>query len=221
MPTRRFDNEMQCLNLDIIKIGSLIENALHSTIKALLEANLEIAKNVMSEHKNISELSSKIEREALKILLIEHPVASDLRTVSTALKVVTDMYRMGVQAKEICEIIVKLFEENLEYKNLLANIPKMANDTAKMVRLSLDSFVKKDFNLATDVINMDNTIDDLFDRVKDAMIDLIKTDSQNANQAIYLMMVAKYFEKIADHGEAIASWVQFSITGERKNIKLL
>lgn len=221
MPLRRFDSEMQSLNLDIIRMGSLIENAINSTIKSLMEENIEIANNVIDSHKDISMLSSKIESESLKILLLEHPVASDLRAVSTALKIVTDMYRIGVQAREICEIIVRLAEENIHYKTTLINIPKMANATAEMVRISVDAFVKKDFDLASEVIEMDNNVDELFEKVKENMIELIKSDSSSANQAIYMMMVAKYFEKIGDHAENIASWVQFNITGEKKNIKLI
>lgn len=220
MSMKRFDLEMQNLNLDIIRLGSLIEEALNNTVKALSEQNETIAEEVIKNDKSVNALSSQIESEALKILLIEHPVASDLRAVSTALKMVTDMERIGDQARDICEIVL-LLSEKKGYKTSIKIILQMAAITTDMVKNCVDAFVKKDVDLSQNVIETDNAVDKLFYKMRDSMVDFIKTGSEDADQAIYLMMIAKYFEKIGDHAENIAEWVQFHETGERKNIKLI
>lgn len=219
MTLRRFDSEMQDLNLDIIRLGNLIEDAINMSTKALLNKDLELAQAVIKKDKDINILTNKIESEALKILLIEHPVASDLRNVSTALKIVTDMERIGDQASDISEIVNYLSDK--DYSDHIKLIIKMANITNIMVKSSVDAFVKKDYDLAEDIIKMDNDVDKLFLHVKDDMVALIKSDSENADEAIYLMMIAKYFEKIGDHAENIAQWIQFAKTGKRKNVRLI
>ncbi len=219
MTLRRFDSGMQNLNLDIIRLGSLIEEAINITIKALVRKDINIARTVVDKDKDINVLAHKVESEALKILLLEHPVASDLRLVSTALKIATDMERIGDQSSDICEILTLI--ETIEYEDHIKLIVQMANITSDMVRLAVDSFVKKDYDLAMRVVEMDNKVDALFQEAKDSMIALIKTDANKADEAIYLMMIAKYFEKIGDHAENIAQWIQFSKTGKRKDTKLL
>ena len=219
MTLRRFDSEMQDLNLDIIKLGNLIENAINTSIKALLNKDLELAQTVIKKDKDINILSNKIESEALKILLLEHPVASDLRNVSTALKIVTDMERIGDQASDISRIVSYLSDK--DYSGNIKLILKMGNITSEMINSSIAAFVKKDYNLAEEIIKMDNDVDQLFLNVKDDMVALIKSDADYADQAIYLMMIAKYFEKIGDHAENIAQWIQFSKTGKRKNVRLI
>jgi len=219
MTLRRFDSEMQDLNLDIIKLGNLIENAINTSIKALLNKDIELAQTVIKKDKDINILSNKIESGALKILLLEHPVASDLRNVSTALKIVTDMERIGDQASDISGIVNYLSDK--DYTSHIELILKMGNITSNMVNSSIAAFVKKDYDLAEDIIKMDNDVDQLFLNVKDDMVALIKTNADHADEAIYLMMIAKYFEKIGDHAENIAQWIQFSKTGKRKNVRLI
>ncbi len=219
MTLRRFDSEMQDLNLDIIKLGNLIENAINISIKALLNKDIELAQTVIKKDKDINILSNKIESEALKILLLEHPVASDLRNVSTALKIVTDMERIGDQASDISRIVSYLSDK--DYSSHIELILKMGNITSKMVNSSIAAFVKKDYDLAEEIIQMDNDVDQLFLNVKDDMVALIKSNADYADEAIYLMMIAKYFEKIGDHAENVAQWIQFSKTGKRKNVRLI
>ena len=219
MTLRRFDSEMQDLNLDIIKLGNLIESAINTSIKALLNKDLELAQTVIKKDKDINILSNKIESEALKILLLEHPVASDLRNVSTALKIVTDMERIGDQASDISRIVSYLSDK--DYTSHIELILKMGNITSEMVNSSIAAFVKKDYDLAENIIQMDNDVDQLFLNVKDDMVALIKSNADYADEAIYLMMIAKYFEKIGDHAENVAQWIQFSKTGKRKNIRLI
>lgn len=219
MSIRRFDNEMNVLNLDIIRMGGLIENAIENTKNALTSRDIEKAHTVIASDKDISALAAKIESEALHILLLEHPVAGDLRTVSTALKIVTDMERIADQSSDICDIIISLNE--FDYQNDLSFIPEMASIASDMVRTSVDAFVDKNLDLASKTIEMDDEVDKLFFKVRDVMIDIIKADSKKANHAVYLMMIAKYLEKIGDHAENIANWLHFNLTGEKKNVKLI
>lgn len=219
MARNKFEKELENLNLNLIKMSVLIEDSISGSVTALVDQNRSLCTAVIENDKSVNELTSQIESEALKILLRQQPVASDLRTISTALKIVTDMERIGDQARDICEIVLHLCDE--EYQTKLIRIPQMAEATKQMVSMCIDSFVKQDIDIAKKVIEMDNEIDDLFAKVKENMIKLIRTDSEYADQAIYLMMVAKYFEKIGDHAENIAQWVIFCKTGERKHIKLL
>lgn len=219
MARNRFERELDTLNYDIIKLGSLIEQAIDGSIKALINQDKSLCHEVIEKDKQVNVLSRQIESETLKILLKQQPVASDLRAISTALKMVTDMERIGDQARDICEIVLHLCEE--EYQTKLVIIPQMAESAKNMVNMCIDSFVRLDMELAKRVIELDNEVDELFVKVKDNMIKLIRTNSEYADQAIYLMMVAKYFEKIGDHAENIAEWVIFCKTGERKNIKIL
>lgn len=215
----RFDAELIEINKNLIKLGSLIEVAIELSIKALLQQDKQLAESVIKGDKQINSLAREIEGEALKVLLCQQPVASDLRTISTALKIVTDMERIGDQAQDICEIVLHLCNE--EYQTKLVQVPQMAEKTKHMVGDCINSFVNLDIELAKKIIDSDDEIDSLFAKVKADMVELIKEKSCCADQAIYLMMVAKYFEKIGDHAENIAEWIIFCKTGERKNVKLL
>ncbi|MDR1906203.1 MAG: phosphate signaling complex protein PhoU [Clostridiales bacterium] len=219
MYRNRFENELSELHESLINLGALIERAIDNGINALINRNKELACSVIENDKEINALSYAVESKAMGILLRQQPVASDLRTISTALKMVTDMERIGDQARDICSIVLHLCEE--EYGTKLVLIPKMAAAAKHMVRDCIDSFVRLDLELAKKVIETDNDVDALFVQVKENMIELIRNNPEYADQAVYLMMTAKYFEKIGDHAENIAEWVIFCQTGERKNIKLL
>lgn len=218
MTRNRFEKDLETLHINLIKLGGIIENAIEKSVLALVNQDNELAVLTSSE-KESEQLTNEIERDALRILLTQQPVAKDLRTISSALKIVTDMNRIGRQSRDICEIVIRLSDE--EYKTKLIVIPKMAEKAKQMVNLSIDSFVKLDIDLAKKVIAMDDEVDALFAKVKDNMIKLIHDNPAYADQALYLMMVGKYLEKIGDHAESIAEWVIFCKTGERKNVKLL
>jgi phosphate transport system protein len=209
----RFEKELDDLHSDLIKLGGMVGQAIDRSLNALIKQKCEIAEAVIAGDKEIGRLAYAVESAALKILLRQQPVASDLRVISTALKIVTDMERIGVQAREISSIVLHLCGE--EYKTQLIDIPKMAETTKKMVNSCIDSFVNLDTDLAKKVAETDNEVDKLFAKVKDDMINLIREQPEYADQAIYLMMVAKYLEKIGDHAENIAEWVIFCKTGER------
>ncbi len=215
----RFEKDLSDLNTLLIKLGSSVEQAIDSAIEALMRQDRELSETVIQNDKEVNNMARQVESAALKILLRQQPVASDLRVISTALKIVTDMERIGDQARDICYIALHLCGQ--KYSTQLVTIPLMAEKTKLMVNACIDSFVRQDTAAAKSVITMDNEIDALFIKSKENMINLIKTEPEYADQAIYLLMAAKYFEKIGDHAENIAEWVIFSKTGERKNIKLL
>ncbi len=216
----RFDNKLEKLDIDIVSLGSQIEKALISTVSALMNQDKILSQTVIDNDKEINASSYNIEREALKILLKEHPVASDLRSISTVLKVVGDMERIGDQARDICGIVIHLSSLG-KYKKDITDIHQMGELSKFMVNKSVEALIKSDMNICEEVIKLDERMDKLFHKVKNDMIELIKIDSEYADQAIYLLMVSKYFEKIGDHAESIVNWIKFHITGEHKSTKLL
>jgi phosphate transport system protein len=210
----RFDKELENLNLELIKMGGLIENAIDASIKSLINQDLSLVKQVNEYEIEIDEMEKTIESHCLKLLLQQQPVASDLRLISTALKMITDMERIGDNAEDIAEIARYMAKQKF-IKNLI-HIPQMAEATAGMVRNSIDAFVNKDKELALEVCASDDVVDNLFTVIKNELIEKIQEDKSNGEQAIDLLMIAKYFERIGDHAENIAEWVIFSITGEHK-----
>ena len=210
----RFDKELENLNLELIKMGGLIENSIEASVKAFMEKDLSLVKKVNEYEIEIDEMEKTIESHCLKLLLQQQPVASDLRLISTALKMITDMERIGDNAEDIAEIAK--FMVNEKFIKDIVHIPQMAEATIGMVRKSVDAFVNKDKQLALEVCASDDIVDDLFTVIKNELIEKIQEDKANGEQAIDLLMIAKYFERIGDHAENIAEWVIFSITGEHK-----
>ena len=210
----RFDKELVILNLELIKMGGLIEESIEASAKALINKDLEKAKKVNKLEIEIDEMEKTIENHCLKLLLQQQPVASDLRIISTALKMITDMERIGDNAEDIAEISKFLVNQKL-IKDLV-HIPQMAEETISMVKRSVDAFVNKDKELALQVCKDDDVVDNLFQTIKTELIEKIQENTENGEQAIDLLMIAKYLERIGDHAENIAEWVIFSITGEHK-----
>ncbi|GHV82665.1 phosphate transport system regulatory protein PhoU [Spirochaetia bacterium] len=219
MMRSRFDEQLTQLNNSLIEMGALIEQTIAKAVKALEEQDVESAKTIIVSDDIIDDKEKEIESLCLKLLMNQQPVARDLRQVSTALKMITDMERIGDQAADISELCVYLTER--EYIINLKHIPQMAEATIKMVTDSIDAFVKKDLDMAQAVIAYDDVVDDLFDIVKKDMIQLIHEDVQNGEQAVDLLQIAKYFERIGDHAVNIAEWVIFSITGKHKDTQVL
>ena len=208
----KFEEQLALLNDMLIEMGAMIEKAITMAIQALVEQNEEMALSAISFDVEIDQKEKDIEALCLRLLLQQQPVAKDLRLISSALKMITDMERIGDQAADISEITLLLASET--YIKKLEHIPLMAVNAAKMVTDSIDAFVKKDLALANAVIKCDDIVDDLFNMIRDDLVLLIKADSSNGRQAIDLIMIAKYFERIGDHATNIAEWVVFSITGE-------
>ena len=210
----RFDRQLEELNNGLIKMGSLIEKAIEMAITGMINQDVELAKNAIAFDNEIDEQEKEIENLCLKLLLQQQPVARDLRLISAALKMITDMERIGDHAADISEITIQLSNE--KYIKKLEHISQMAKETTGMVVKSIDAFVSKNLDLAHEVIESDDVVDDLFDKVKNELIELINKDTKNGEQATDLLMIAKYFERIGDHATNIAEWVIFSITGEHK-----
>lgn len=210
----RFEEELNRLREYVIEAGDMILEALKNARDSLLNGDMDLANRVIEGDRNINRISYKIESACLKILLLEHPVATDLRIVSATLKIATDLERIGDQAKDICDLLKFLLEGNI-YKDKMDVIIEMSNIIEEMVKNSLSAFSKKDFELSKRVIESDDKVDKLFYKVRDSMVDLIKSGANDCDQAIYLMMIAKYFEKMGDHAENIAKWVYYYSTGDR------
>jgi phosphate transport system protein len=178
---------------------------------ALKHQNAELAKGVVDLEKEIDQKEKEIESLCMRLLLQQQPVARDLRLISAALKMITDLERIGDQARDIAEITVLLSDKI--YIKELDHIPQMAAATVKMVTDSIESFVKRDLDLAQSVILSDDIVDGLFNTVRADLIELIRSDSADGEQIIDLMMIAKYFERIGDHAVNVCEWVVFAITG--------
>lgn len=214
MVRTKFDKELDILNQELIEMGTLIEKSIKNTVVALMEKDIELAKKVAMSDNEIDEMEKIIESRCLRLLLQQQPVARDLRLISSTLKMITDMERIGDQSADISEITQKIAKE--KYIKELTHIPQMAQATTKMVKDSIDAFVKEDLELALAVMEYDDVVDELFNVIKNELISLIRESTDNGEQAINLLMIAKYFERIGDHAENIAEWVYFSITGEHK-----
>lgn len=209
----RFDEQLFELNREIIEMGALCEDAISKTAKALCTGDTALAEKVKKEGASIDQMERDIENRCMKLLLHQQPVARDLRLISAALKMITDMERIGDQAEDIAEIITFLKDHTIEEVSL---IEEMAYETKNMVTRSVDAFVKKDVALAETVIAQDDVVDHYFSSVKHGIITLITEHSAEGEIALDLLMIAKYFERIGDHATNIAEWVIYSVTGAHK-----
>ncbi len=208
----RFDHDLEKLNSELIEMGNLIESSIEAAVTALKTKNVQLANRVVEGDKEVNAMEREIEDLCLKLILQQQPVARDLRMISAALKMITDMERIGDQASDISEITIRLSNE--KYLKELVHIPQMADATIKMVRDSIDAFVKRDIALAESVIKYDDVVDNLFDVVKTELIGYIRNSTDSSEQAIDFMMIAKYFERIGDHAQNIAEWVYYAIKGD-------
>ena len=206
----RFDEQLYVLNNKMIEMGAECESIIALSAKALLEGKVSDAIKAKEQGHKIDQMEREIESICLKLLLQQQPVAKDLRVISAALKMITDMERIGDQAEDIAEIITFLDGRT---DNECHDIRVMAEATIKMVTDSIDAYVKQDINLAKSVSEYDDVVDDAFSRVKQTLIKMISENSADGEYAVDLLMIAKYFERIGDHAVNIAEWVEFSVTG--------
>ncbi|MBQ8296882.1 MAG: phosphate signaling complex protein PhoU [Ruminococcus sp.] len=209
----RFDKQLMQLNKKMIEMGAMCENIIALSAKALLEGNKDNVSRVAPIGHDIDEMEREIESICLKLLLQQQPVARDLRQISAALKMITDMERIGDQAEDIAEIITYLNGRTGEECH---DIRKMAEATIKMVTDSIDAYVKQDLSLAKAVAEHDDIVDDCFNRVKTTLISMISENPADGEYALDLLIIAKYFERIGDHAVNIGEWVEFSVTGVHK-----
>ena len=214
----RFDEQLHTLNHELLEMGALIERAIRSATDALVKQDVEAALQAIAADKEVDQAERDIESLCLKLLLQQQPVARDLRLISSALKMITDMERIGDQASDIAELVIYLSRE--PYIKELTHLPQMAENAIRMVSGALDAYVRKDVVLAQEVMGMDDAIDALFVTVKDELIALIRHDAAAGSQAIDLLMIAKYYERIGDHAQNIAEWVEYALTGRHKGVFL-
>ncbi|MBP3673108.1 MAG: phosphate signaling complex protein PhoU [Oscillospiraceae bacterium] len=214
----RFDEQLSLLNHELLEMGALVESAIRSATTALVNQDVEAALASIAADKDVDQTERGIESLCLKLLLQQQPVARDLRLISSALKMITDMERIGDQASDISEIVIYLSSE--PYIKQLEHLPLMAEKAIRMVTAALDAYVRKDVKLAQEVMEMDDEIDSLFTTVKDELITLIRGDAAAGSQAIDLLMIAKYYERIGDHAQNIAEWVEYALTGRHKGVFL-
>lgn len=213
MMRRSFDEQLELLNRELITMGALCENAIAMSAKALLEGNTVLAESVYGIEEAIDQKERDIETLCMKLLLQQQPVARDLRLISAALKMITDMERIGDQAADIAEIVTMA---NITDSSNKLHIGDMARAAVKMVTESINAFVKQDVGLAREVIDYDDVVDEGFDRVKTELVELFNEPNTDVEYALDLLMIAKYFERIGDHATNIAEWVVYATTGRHK-----
>ena len=214
----RFDQQLELLNKQLIHMGELCEEAIGKATTALKEGSMEQAEKVRIADEEIDQAETDIERLCLRLLLQQQPVARDLRQISAALKMITDMERIGDHAADISEMTILMSDATYERSAINIDlVESMAKETTDMVIKCVDAFVNKDLELARTVIAQDDVVDDLFADFKQQLIKKINENVKNGEQATDMLMVAKYFERIGDHATNIAEWVIYSITGKHED----
>ena len=213
----RFDRQLDELNEQMTRMGMLCETAIERSSEALLNHDISMAESVRKLQEQIGEMHRDIENRCFRLLMQQQPVARDLRTISSALKMVTDMGRIGVQSGEIAEIVTMDAIRSVDPE---LPIRDMAQSTIRMVTRSLDAFVRKDVDMARKVINDDDEVDSYFNQVKKKLIEEIRTTEEDGAMVLDLLMIAQYLERIGDHAVNIAEWVAYSVTGEMEGLDI-
>jgi phosphate transport system protein len=216
MTRMHFDKELEELNQSLIKMAAMVENSIEFTIDALIKQDTDIAEDIIKNDSLIDTHERMIEKECLKLLATQQPIAGDLRTIGTILKMITDLERIADHAADIAEITIRNSEE--DYIKPLVDIPKMAEEAKKMVSKAIDSFINKDIEAAKQVCKKDDKVDDYFYKIIIELIGLMKESPEIIEQAIDLMFIAKYLERIGDHATNIAEWVVYNETGEHDHL---
>ena len=214
-----FEHELQVLKDNLTEMGHKIELAIEKTLEAFENQNDDLARDIIQGDRTINDIEKAIEARCLSLILKQQPVARDLRIVTTALKVVTDMERIGDHAADIAEMILRVKGEPL-YR-LVKHIPEMGKVAKAMVHDSVEAFINLNVTEAKEIIKRDDIVDDLFNMVKEEIIDLLRTSSEHADLCVDILMIAKYFERIGDHAVNICEWIEFNETGSLNNIRIL
>lgn len=205
----KFDEQLFQLNQEMMHMGTMIEEAIQKAIEALVKQDVEIAKTILNGDEEVDREQKRIENICFNLLMQQQPVAKDLRVISAAMKMVTDMERIGDHAADIAEVTIMMAGQ--PYIEKLDLINQMASETTMMLIKSIEAYVEKDMEMAQAVISHDDVVDDLFNRVKQKLIQMIHKNPEDGEQATDLLLVAKYFERIGDHATNIAEWVIFSL----------
>ncbi len=209
---KEFDEQLATLNHDLIQMGAMCEESIALAAKLLTTRSPELPNRIKKLSVGLDRMERDVENLCLKLLLQQQPVAGDLRHISAALKMITDMERMGDQAEDIAEITLSMQASDIDF----TVIHEMAKATIYMVTGSVDAFVQQDVHLAEQVIESDDVVDRYFNEIKSTLIKMLVNNPNQGENVLDLLMIAKYFERIGDHATNIAEWVVFSVTGQHK-----
>lgn len=216
MARTSFDEELKNLQSELIKMGTFVSESIDRAVASLANRDVELAKIVVMDDEIIDKYEQDIETRCLKLLATRQPMAVDLRTIGTALKIVTDLERMGDHASDIAKITIRLNGEPLIKP--LVDIPRMAEIAQIMVRESLEAFINQDIDLAYSMIERDNEVDSLYSQIFRELLTYMMEDPKTIKQATYLLFVAQFLERIGDHATNLGEWVIYMITGEKKEL---
>ena len=211
-----YEHELQELNKDLKEMAHMVVAAIEQTFIAFEDQNFTLAEEIIKGDRTVNDMERAIESRCLSLILRQQPVAGDLRQVSTALKVVTDLERIGDHASDIAELILRLKSDHAYH--IVKHLPVMAACAQQMVHNAIDAFIERDMDAAVQIIKK---VDDLFNQVKNEVIELLKASPDQADQGIDLLMIAKYLERIGDHAVNVCEWTQFSKTGALKNVRIM
>lgn len=214
-----FVTELEQLHTDLIKMGALVEQSIDNAVLAFKTQDKTIAKETIANDRLVNDMEKNIEARCLSLILRQQPVATDLRNISSALKIVTDMERIGDQSADICDLIMRI--EVKHAYNTIDHIPNMAKIAKSMVHDAIYAFINQDLDLASNVAKRDDEVDALFDAIKKDLSSLIQPNSEILDDLIDLLMIAKYLERIGDHAVNICEWAEFSRTGLLNDTKLI
>jgi phosphate transport system protein len=214
-----FEHELQLLRDNLNEMGHLIEVAIEKTLEAFETQNEELAREIIQGDRNVNDIEKTIESRCLSLILKQQPVARDLRIVTTALKVVTDMERIGDHAADIAELILR--EKREPIYNLVKHIPEMGRVAKEMVLDAVTAFTSLNIEDAKEIMKRDDIVDNLFGKVKEEVASLLRSSGEQVDQCVDILMIAKYFERIGDHAVNICEWTEFHETGAVNNIRIL
>lgn len=216
MSRKSFHTELEELQQDILRMGALVEQAIHQAVKSLKEKDTRLAQKVIDDDDKIDHFELEIERRCLTLLALQQPMASDLRVIGTALKIVTDLERMADHATDIAKVTIRL--EGQPLIKPLIDIPRMAEIAQQMVRDSLNAYVRRDPELAMEMIERDHEVDHLYRQIFRELLTFMMEDPRTIQQATYLLFVGLYLERIADHATNLGEWIIYMVTGEIKDL---
>ena len=214
-----FEAELELLKKDLFEMARLIEKAIENIMIAFETQDEELAKEIIQGDRIVNDIEKAIEARCLSLIVKQQPVAGDLRMVTTALKVVTDMERIGDHAADIAELIIREKREHIY--DLVKYIPDMGQATKAMVLDAVEAFTGKNLDMAREIIKRDDIVDDLFDKVKLEVANILRETTEHVDQCVDILMIAKYFERIGDHAVNICEWTEFRETGSVNNIRIL
>ncbi|MCD8089136.1 MAG: phosphate signaling complex protein PhoU [Clostridiales bacterium] len=219
MARQTFETELQDLKIELVKMAGIVEEQINNSMEAFKKKDDKLARDVIEKDRTVDDMEKSVESKCLSLLLKQQPVARDLRDVSTALKMVTDLERIGDQAADIADLVRHIEGEHIF--SIVKHIPPMAELSVEMVHNSIVAFVSEDMTLAKDTIKQDDKVDELFCEVKKEVVEILKSDPEKSDAGINFLMIAKYLERIGDHAENICDWIEFSETGDYKNARIL